>query len=150
MCIHVDKKLRPRRWHWIRRKASSKTGWKAEERGRNWDVGIWPVIKHSGLLTFCCGRKGLLKIHQNTQVTESGEGAFSVRRAHALPPAFACVDFGAARVSSTPGGSSWECRRCAGGVRRRLKPLPDVLRRPARTGQASSGIPGQQSACKSF
>lgn len=52
------------------------------------------------------------------------------------PPPFACVDFGEARVSSTPALEQLGelgIRRCAGcGVRRPLKPLPDVLGRLAR------------------
>lgn len=52
------------------------------------------------------------------------------------PPPFACVDFGEARVSSTPARSSWESWESgvalAAGVRRPLKPLPDVLGRLAR------------------
>lgn len=98
----------------------------------------------------------LLTSHWKAQSAESPEANITFPREDACPcpqhPPFACVDFGAARVSSTPARSSWDSGRCAGcGVRRPLKPLPDVLGRPApRLARGSSRILLRQSACKSF
>lgn len=92
----------------------------------------------------------LLKSHWKSQRTGEPQGQYSVSQSlpllSFLPPNFACINSGAARVSSTPAPSSWESRRCAGRVRRPLKPLPDVLGRPAPMSQTSSRILLQQPA----
>lgn len=81
----------------------------------------------------------LLRSHWKSQKAGEPRGQYSVSKRVLLPhcTSLACVDFGAGRVSSTPAPSSWESRRCAGRVRRPLKPLPDVLGWLAPMGQTS-------------
>lgn len=99
------------------------------------------LLAGPGLLPFTRLRL-LLRSHWKAQRAGEPQGQYHISKRVFLPlppappPPFACVDFGEARVSSTPARSSWESWESgvalAAGVRRPLKPLPDVLGRLAR------------------